>query len=129
MHRLDIKTGKIETWEPFKDAPKGEPHNIYDVIPDSKNNAWFTDFRRSHIGRIDAKTGEVKLFETPTPRSAPRRGTMDAQDRLWFGEYRGDRIGDVRYQDREFKEWQLPTRGRRPTTWCSTGTRTRGPAR
>src|SRR5882672_7478538 len=31
VHRLDIASGKIETWEPFKDAPKGESHNIYDV--------------------------------------------------------------------------------------------------
>jgi len=56
VHRLDVATGKVETWEPFKSAPKGEPHNIYDVIPDSQNNAWFTDFRWRHIGRIDAKT-------------------------------------------------------------------------
>ena len=37
VHRLDIRSGKVETWEPFKAAPKGEPHNIYDVIPDSAN--------------------------------------------------------------------------------------------
>src|SRR5262249_51949213 len=78
VHRLDVATGKIETWEPFKNSPKGEAHNIYDVIPDSKNNAYFTDFRQQHVGRIDAKTGEVKLFEVPTARSAPRRGSMDA---------------------------------------------------
>ena len=66
VHRLDVASGAIETFEPFKDAPKGEPHNIYDVIPDSQNNAFFTDFRQRHIGRIDAKTGEVKLFATPT---------------------------------------------------------------
>jgi hypothetical protein len=24
IHRLDVASGKIETWEPFKDAPKGE---------------------------------------------------------------------------------------------------------
>ena len=98
VHRLDLATGKIETWEPFKDAK--EPHNIYDVIPDSKNNVYFTDFRLRHIGRIDAKTGEVKLFEMPTAGSAPRRGQMDAQDRLWFAQYRGDRIAHVRHQDR-----------------------------
>src|SRR5262245_15771292 len=94
VHRLDIATGKIETWEPFKSAPKGEPHNIYDVIPDSKNNAWFTDFRRRHIGRIDAKTGEITHYEMPAsvPVTAPRRGQMDAQDRLWFAQYRGDKI-------------------------------------
>jgi streptogramin lyase len=92
VHRLDINTGRIETWEPFKDAPKGEVHNIYDVVPDSQNNVYFTDFRHQHIGRIDAKTGAVTLYAAPTARSAPRRGAMDAKDRLWFGMYRGDRI-------------------------------------
>ena len=114
VHRLDVATGKIETWEPFKNAPKGEPHNIYDVIPDSKNNAYFTDFRQQHIGRVDAVTGEVKLFEIPTARSAPRRGSMDAQDRLWFGEYRGDRIGMFDTRTEQFKEWKLGTRWASP---------------
>jgi streptogramin lyase len=112
VHRLDIATGKIETWEPFKDAP--EPHNIYDVIPDSKNNAYFTDFRQRHIGRIDAKTGEVKLFTIPTPASAPRRGMMDAQDRLWFGEYRGDRIAMFDTKTEQFKEWKISPRWSAP---------------
>src|SRR5215470_645885 len=114
VHRLDVATGKIETWEPFKDAPKGEAHNIYDVIPDSQNNAYFTDFRQRHVGRIDAKTGEVKLFEVPTARSAPRRGSMDAQDRLWFGEYRGDRIGMFDTRTEQFREWKLTTRWASP---------------
>jgi virginiamycin B lyase len=114
VHRLDIATGRIETWEPFKSAPKGEPHNIYDVIPDSENNAYFTDFRQGQIGRIDAKTGEVALFQTPTPKSAPRRGNMDAQDRLWFGEYRGDRIGMFDTRSKQFKEWKLKTRWAAP---------------
>jgi len=114
VHRLDIATGKIETWQPFKDAPKGEPHNVYDVIPDSSNNVYFTDFRQQNIGRIDAKTGEVKLFEVPTARSAPRRGGMDAQDRLWFGEYRGDRIGMFDTRTGQFKEWKLNTRWASP---------------
>jgi streptogramin lyase len=105
IHRLDIATGKFETWEPFKGVPG--PHNIYDVIPDSHNNAYFTDFRQRHIGRIDARTGEIKLFEIPTPNSAPRRGTMDAQDRLWFGEYRGDRIGMLDTRTGQFREWPV----------------------
>jgi virginiamycin B lyase len=112
VHRLDIVTGKLETWEPFKGVPG--PHNIYDVIPDSKNNAFFTDFRQRHIGRIDAKTGEVKLYEIPTPNSAPRRGTMDTQDRLWFGEYRGDRIGMLDTKTGQFKEWPVAPRWSSP---------------
>ncbi|MBV9627108.1 MAG: carboxypeptidase regulatory-like domain-containing protein [Xanthobacteraceae bacterium] len=109
VHRLDIASGSIETFRPFRQAPKGEPHNIYDVIPDSHNNAYFTDFRQEHIGRIDAKTGEVTLFATPTPRSAPRRGMMDAQDRLWFGEFRGNRIGMFDTKTGGFTEWLAPT--------------------
>jgi virginiamycin B lyase len=105
VHRLDIATGKIETWEPFKGVPG--PHNIYDVIPDSKNNVYFTDFRQRHIGRIDAKSGEIRLYEIPTPNSAPRRGTMDAEDRLWFGEYRGDRIGMLDTRTGQFREWPV----------------------
>lgn len=107
VHRVDLATGKMETWAPFKDAK--EPHNIYDVISDSQNNAFFTDFRQRHIGRIDAKTGVVKLFATPTEGSSPRRGSMDAQDRLWFGEYRGHRIGMFDTKSEQFKEWLVPT--------------------
>jgi len=74
---LDLKSGKWETWDPFKESPRG--HNIYDVIADSQNNAYFTDIGREHIGRIDAKTGKVTMFETPTKSSGPRRGWKSRQ--------------------------------------------------
>ncbi|HEY7241780.1 MAG TPA: carboxypeptidase regulatory-like domain-containing protein [Burkholderiales bacterium] len=116
VHRLDVSTGKIETWEPFKNAPKGEPHNIYDVVPDSKNNAWFTDFRQKQIGRIDAKTGEIRLFQMPASVAvtAPRRGQMDAHDRLWFAQYRGDKIGMLDTKTGEFKDWAVGPRWSAP---------------
>jgi virginiamycin B lyase len=107
VHRVDLKTGEWETWEPFKAAPVG--HNIYDVISDSKNNAWFTDIGRETIGRIDAKTKEVTLYETPTKSSGPRRGIMDEQDRIWFGQYRGNRIGMFDTRTERFQEWEVPT--------------------
>jgi streptogramin lyase len=107
VHRIDLKSGHWETWEPFKDSPTG--HNIYDVISDSKNNGWFTDIGRETIGRIDAKTGQVTLFSTPTKSSGPRRGMMDAQDRIWFGQYRGNRIGLFDTKTQRFQEWEVPT--------------------
>jgi virginiamycin B lyase len=107
VHRFDIATGKVETWAPFKDSK--EPHNIYDVISDSKNNGFFTDFRQEQIGKIDAKTGKVTLYEIPTKGAAPRRGSMDDQDRLWFGEYRGHKIGMLDTRAETFKEWEVPT--------------------
>jgi virginiamycin B lyase len=107
VHRVDLASGKWETFEPFKDSKN--VHNIYDVIADSKNNAYFTDFANEHIGRIDAQTGKVTLYPTPTAGSAPRRGMMDAQDRLWFGEYRGNRIGMFDPRTERFQEWAAPT--------------------
>lgn len=109
IHRIDLASGKIETFQPFKDTKEGENHNIYDVIPDSHNNAYFTDFANEHIGRVDAKTGEIKLYEIPTKGAAPRRGQMDAQDRVWFGEYKGNKIGMFDPKTEKFTEWTAPT--------------------
>ena len=109
VHRLDLASGKFETWEPFREGvAKGRNHNIYDVIADSKNNVYFTDFSNEHIGRIDGKTGVLTLFTIPTPRSAPRRAQMDASDRLWFAEYRGNKIGVFDTRTEAFTEWTAP---------------------
>jgi streptogramin lyase len=112
VHRLDLASGQFQTWEPYKTSKT--PHNIYDVIPDSQNNVYYTDFRNFHIGRIDAKTGEIKIYPALTPRSAPRRGYMDAQDRLWFGMYRADRVGMFNTRTETFKEWLMPTKWASP---------------
>jgi len=107
--RLDVASGKFETFEPFR-IPRP---NIYDVIPDSQNNGYFTVFGRGDLGRIDAKTGRITIHPTPTPRSGPRRGMMDSQDRLWFGENHGDRIGMFDTRTERFQEWVVPT----PESW------------
>jgi len=107
VHRVDLKTGTWETWEPFKASPVG--HNIYDVIGDSQNNVYFTDIGKEHIGRIDAKTGKLTLHETPTKASGPRRAVMDEQDRLWFAQYRGNKIGMFDTKTEKFVEWPMTT--------------------
>ena len=109
IHRLDLKTGQIESLEPFKAAGVGETHNIYDIIPDFKNNAYFTDIAAEYIGKVDKDTMKVTLFQMPKKPAGPRRGMMDEQDRIWFGEYRGNRIGMFDTKTETFKEWDLPT--------------------
>lgn len=109
VHRIDIATGKTETFKPFGDPKDGENHNIYDIIPDPDNNLYFTDFVHEHIGRIDAKSGEVKLFEMPTKGASPRRAQMDAQGRLWIGGYRGNKIAMFDTKIEKFQEWTPPT--------------------
>jgi len=102
--RLDEKSGKFEVFEPFK-IPRP---NIYDVISDPQNNVYFTVFGRGDIGRIDAKTGTISRYPTPTPASAPRRGMLDPQGRLWFGENRANRIGMFDTKTERFQEWLAP---------------------
>lgn len=107
--RLDLASGKFEVFEPYA-IPRP---NVYDVIPDSQNNAYFLVLGSNDVGKIDAKTGTITIFKTPTPGSGPRRGMMDAQDRLWFGENNGDRIGMFDTRKELFQEWAVPT----PGTW------------
>jgi len=108
--RLDVASGAFDVFEPYK-IPRP---NVYDVIPDSANNGFFLVLGAEDVGRIDAKTGAIRIFKTPTPRSGPRRGMMDAEDRLWFGENNGDRIGMFDTRTERFQEWAVPTAGAWP---------------
>ena len=102
--RLDTATGKFEEFAPFQ-IPRP---NIYSVLSDSQNNAYFTVWGAEHIGRIDAETGEITLHQTPTLLSGPRRGFVDPQDRVWFGENFANKIGMFDPRSLEFREWDMP---------------------
>ena len=107
IYRMDMATGTFEKWSPYKDL--SGPHSVYGIYSDSKNNLFFLDFGGENVGRIDAKTGALRLIPTPTPRSRPRRGRMDSQDRLWFGEFYGGKIGMFDTKTETFQEWPVPT--------------------
>ena len=109
VHRIDLATGKSETFKPFGDPKDGESHNIYDIIPDAGNNLYFTDFVHEHVGRIDAVTGAIKLFAMPTVGASPRRGQMDDKGRLWIGAYRGNKVAMFDTRTERFQEWATPT--------------------
>jgi streptogramin lyase len=109
IHRIDLNSPDWETFEPFKDRGGVAQHNLYDVIADSQNNAYFTDLNSSAMGRIDAKTGAVTFYEVPTKNAGTRRGMMDAQDRLWFAEYRGNKVGMLDTKTGAIKEWAAPS--------------------
>jgi virginiamycin B lyase len=105
LRQLDPVTGKFEVYQPI---PAPSP-NIYDVISDSQNNAYFTVFGADQIGRIDAKSKKITFWKTPTPNSAPRRGMMDSRGHLWFAEFRGNKIGMFDTETQRFEEWTPPT--------------------
>lgn len=117
LHRLDLASGKFETFSPYKGLAsdggggmEGAGHSVYGIAADSQNNIYFMDFGSENIGKVDAKTGKITLFPTPTRDSRPRRGHMDAQDRLWFAEYQGDKVAMFDTKTERFQEWPVPTR-------------------
>ena len=114
IYRLDVKTGKMEHFEPYKNLPPDwpqakRPHAIYEVAADSKNNLFFTDFAGRWIGRVDAKTAAVSFHQTPTDNSRPRRGRIDDQDRFWFAEYGGNRVAMLDTRSGAIQEWEMAT--------------------
>ncbi len=109
VYRIDLASGKYETFDPMKEIKTPGRHTIYGIDSDSKNNLWFMEFQDNYIGKIDAQTKALSLYRAPTERSRNRRGIMDEQDRLWFAEYRGNKIGMFDTKTEAFKEWSLPT--------------------
>ena len=109
IHRLDLATGKWETFDAYVGQPKTRRRGIYQVVSDSQNNAWFSDYAGQDIGKIDAKTGAVTLFPGPTERARPRRIRMDAQDRVWFASFGGEKVGVLDTREARYQEWPVAT--------------------
>ncbi len=122
--RLDLATGKYEDLDPIQKLPGGaRAHSFYDIVPDSRNNLYLTDFQSNYIMRVDAKDFSVTTFQTPTPMSRNRRGHMDSQDRFWFAEYRGNNIAMFDTKSEKFTEYPLPTKYTSPydVVWDKNG--------
>ncbi len=85
VYRIEVASGKTELFEPFGNK-LGSPYSIFS---DEKNNLWYLDFGGENIGKIDAATGASTFYPTPTRRSRPRRGRIDAQGRIAFAEFTG----------------------------------------
>lgn len=102
--QFEIATGK---YTPSKPLP--ERIGVYGISSDTQNNVYLMSIGDNHIGKVDAKTLESKLYRTPTPDSGPRRGHADSQDRLWFAEYRGNKVGMFDPRTEKIQEWAMPT--------------------
>jgi virginiamycin B lyase len=64
--KLDPKTSKFSEYKLPSEAP--DPHT---PLFDQKGTLWFTVQGANRVGRLNPATGEIKLVESPTPRSLP----------------------------------------------------------
>ena len=112
--RLDLKTGTYENLGTFSMPGVNRKIFTYGIPADHENNIYLLNFPGNEIGRIDAKTKQLKVYSTPTSDSRPRRGMFDAQDRLWFAEYGADAVAMFDPKTEKIQEWKLPTRWSAP---------------
>ena len=129
MLELNPKTGGVRAFDsyPFSTAKYTGPshlfyfgidekfgggqalHDTYGITVDSKGDPIYCDMGGSNIAVLDHTNGQVSLYPTPTPNSAPRRGSIDVAGRFWFGEWMASQVGMFDPKTKEIKEWRPPT--------------------
>ncbi len=107
--RIDLASGKLESLGTPKDPVTNRTIFPYGIPADHQNNLYLLDFAGEQIARVDAKTGAITAYKTPTANSRPRRGRVDGQNRLWFAEYGGGAIGLFDPATQKITEWPVAT--------------------
>jgi streptogramin lyase len=107
--RIDLASGRLESLGTPKDPATNRTIFPYGIPADHQNNVYLLDFAGEQIAKVDARTGRITAYKTPTANSRPRRGRVDAEDRLWFAEYGGNAIGLFDPKTEKITEWQVAT--------------------
>ena len=96
---------KAEKFEPIKSVPTS-----YGIALDKGGNVWFAELLTTgKIGRVDAKTLEVKKWALPTVNGKPRRIVVDQKDQtIWFAEFDSGKLGHFDPKTEAIQEFQLP---------------------
>ena len=110
MVRVNPETMAIDGTFNFTEGPNVPPgfHVGYQVVVNSRGNAYISDFSGSAVIGVDGTSGEVNFWPTPDPGVLPRRGQMDAEDGYWFAEYGGDKITRFDTRTETFRQYPLP---------------------
>jgi len=102
--RLDPKTGETKSFH----TP--EMRSVRGIAVDAEDNVWWADFDGHKIGKLDTKTGAIKLYQPPTPFASPYGVTPDyRRGHIWFADTMGNNITRFDPKTEQFLEFPLPT--------------------
>lgn len=104
MARIDSDTGMVEATVDIPDYPLYESYSPYGAAIDPDGNVWTTSVYSRTAFRIDAKTLEVKRWESPD-QDFHYGMTIDAEGRVWFANYNGH--GGVSFFDPVTEQWKV----------------------
>jgi virginiamycin B lyase len=83
--------GRVREWQ----MPGGVngPASPNGVVARPTGPVWFTDPPNDQVGRLDAATGTITTWQTPTSGGWPLGLTFGPDGNLWFTERSVDRVG------------------------------------
>jgi virginiamycin B lyase len=87
---------------------------------DKSGILWFTMQNANRIGRLDPKTGEIKLLTPPTPKSRPYGMAFAPNGTLFVVQFGTNSIAAVDTATMQIKEYKLPDPGARPRRVATT---------
>jgi len=118
--QIGVFNSKTRRWEKSYDIP-GETLYPHTIRVDSKGIVWFTIIVTDQVGRLDPKTGDVKVIALPnglsksiSPNDAPYGIDVDPKDgTVWYAKLYADRIGRIDPVTLKVSEWDAPVKGPR----------------
>ena len=84
-------TNKLASIDPktmaIREYPLPEGVRPRRMAIDAEDHIYFTDFERGHLGRLDSKTGEVKMWDSPGGgKSNPYGIAITPDGMVWYSE-------------------------------------------
>jgi virginiamycin B lyase len=102
--KLDPQTKKIKM---YRIANAGAMKGI--MVDPNSGDVWFSSFSDHKLGRIVAKTDEVKLYQAPTEHAGFYGILVDRYTKdIWVSDYEGSHIDRFNPQTEQFTEYPLP---------------------
>jgi virginiamycin B lyase len=95
----------------LQDRNVKDPHTL---IFDRDGILWFTAQQANVLGRLDPKSGEIKLVTSPTPNSRPYGMALNSKNVVHFVEFGTNKVATIDSTTMAIKEYELPNAGARP---------------
>lgn len=99
--RVNPRTRKVDVWP----APRGQ--GPYGVTVTPNGTPYFASLAGNYVGKVDPRSGAVKVLEPPTKGQGARRVWTDSRNRVWVTYWSADKLG--MYDPRSgWREWNMP---------------------
>ena len=106
--KFDPATRKLTNY-PMPDPKVDDPHTM---VLDAAGNAWFTAQNSAVVGRLDAKSGKIRLWETGSG-TRPYGIEVDDGQRPWYVLFGTNQVGTIDLATMKERRFELPD-GARP---------------